>query len=59
MSLHEESRNNTLAELVDGMIAGYNKLKGMDTKLNRKRMLDEKTLCYVNGFLLISVACGR
>lgn len=55
MSLHEESHTNTLAELVDAMIAGYNKLKGTDTHLSRKRLLSEKTLCYVNGFLLISV----
>lgn len=55
VSLHEESHTNTLAELVDAMIAGYNKLKGTDTHLSRKRLLSEKTLCYVNGFLLISV----
>lgn len=55
VSLHEESHTNTLAELVDAMIAGYNKLKGADTHLSRKRLLSEKTLCYVNGFLLISV----
>ena len=44
-----------LAELVDAMIAGYNKLKGTDTHLSRKRLLSDKTMCYVNGFLLISV----
>ena len=54
VSLHEESHTNTLAEL-DAMLAGYNKLQGTDTHLSRKRLLSEKTLCYVNGFLLISV----
>lgn len=55
MGLDEENHNNSLAEIMDAIIAQYNKLKGFDTKLSRKRMLNERTMCYVNGFLLIQV----
>ena len=40
VSLHEESHNHSLAEIVDAIIAGYNKLQGTDSKLSRKRMLN-------------------
>ena len=58
MGLDEENHNNSLAEIVDAIVAQYNKLKGFDTKLSRKRMLNERTMCYVNGFLLILVGAA-
>ena len=58
VGLDEENHNNSLAEIVDAIVAQYNKLKGFDTKLSRKRMLNERTMCYVNGFLLIQVGAA-
>ena len=53
--LNEKSNGKTLVQLLDSIITKYNKLKGLDSQLDARRLASDPGLIYKNGFLLIEV----